>query len=137
MVLKMFGCENKQGILGFYPWDFSPINQPDGRISKEKAVELMNASLEGFQQKFYWKHIKKDGSEFDAEFSLNHLGTEGTNFLQGIVKDITEKKQAEDALKDNEATLKSIFRAVPTGIGMVSDRVITQVNERSSEPCHI
>jgi PAS domain S-box-containing protein len=33
-------------------------------------------------------------------------------------------------LSESEATLRSIFRAAPTGIGMVCDRVIQQANER-------
>ena len=40
------------------------------------------------------------------------------------------RKQAEDALKKSEATLKSIFLAAPTGIGFVSDRLLLDVNQR-------
>ncbi len=47
-----------------------------------------------------------------------------------IIADIDERKQAEEALKQNESTLQSIFKAAPTGIGMVCNRMITQVNER-------
>jgi PAS domain S-box-containing protein len=36
-------------------------------------------------------------------------------------------------LREGEATLRSIFRAAPTGIGMVCDRVIQQANERLCE----
>ena len=48
-------------------------------------------------------------------------------------QDIVRRKKAEESLRESEATLKSIFRAAPTGIGMVCDRVITQVNERFCE----
>ena len=33
-------------------------------------------------------------------------------------------------MRESEATLRSIFRAAPTGIGMVCNRVIQQANER-------
>lgn len=131
--LKMFGCEKKEDIIGFYPWNFSPPNQPDGRTSNEKAIELMKAALEGKAQSFYWKHTQKGGREFDAEVSLNRLATDDTNLLLAIVRDITDSKQAERALRESEATLKSIFQAAPTGIGMVVDRIIKQANHRLYE----
>jgi len=53
--------------------------------------------------------------------------------MQTFVEDITEQKAAEQALKKREETLNSIFRAAPTGIGLVSDRVIQQANNRFCE----
>ena len=44
--------------------------------------------------------------------------------------DITDRKMTEQALKESEKTLRSIFRAAPIGIGLVSDRVILQVNDK-------
>ena len=40
-----------------------------------------------------------------------------------------ERCRAEQALRDSEASLRSIFRAAPAGIGMVTDRVLRQVND--------
>ena len=51
----------------------------------------------------------------------------------GCGEDITARKQTEKLLSDGEAMLKSIFRAAPTGIGFVSNRVILQVNDRFCE----
>ena len=46
-----------------------------------------------------------------------------------IIKDITERKKAKEALIESEANLKSIFRAAPVGIGLVDrKRIITKVN---------
>lgn len=109
VALKKFGCENEKDILGFYPWDFSPPNQPDGSISKEKVIKMIDVSLGGKPQMFYWKHIRKDGREFDAEVSLNHLESEGANSLQAIVKDITELTQAWEELRENEEKYRTLF----------------------------
>jgi PAS domain S-box-containing protein/putative nucleotidyltransferase with HDIG domain len=48
--------------------------------------------------------------------------------------DITARKQAEEGLRLREAKLTSIFRAAPVGIGLVKNRVLTEVNEHI---CHL
>ena len=53
--------------------------------------------------------------------------------VKGLEKEILSFKQIENALRESEATLRSIFRAAPTGIGMVCDRVIKQANGRLCE----
>ena len=51
--------------------------------------------------------------------------------MRGIFQDITERKESEYAIKERENTLKSILRAAPVGIGVVSspDRTIIDVND--------
>jgi len=50
--------------------------------------------------------------------------------VKQLEKEVVSFKQIEASLREGEATLRSIFRAAPTGIGMVCDRVIQQANER-------
>lgn len=50
--------------------------------------------------------------------------------VKKLEKEVVSFKQIEASLRESEATLRSIFRAAPTGIGMVCDRVIQQANER-------
>jgi PAS domain S-box-containing protein len=47
----------------------------------------------------------------------------------GVIQDITKLKQAEESLQKSAATLSSIFRAAPIGIGLVSNRVLLRVND--------
>ena len=50
--------------------------------------------------------------------------------VKKLEKEVVSFKQIEASLREGEATLRSIFRAAPTGIGMVCNRVIQQANER-------
>ncbi|UCF61047.1 MAG: PAS domain S-box protein [Anaerolineaceae bacterium] len=78
--------------------------------------------------------IAKDGSE--VWFGQNvQLSMEGDHILgfQSVARDITDRKQAEEELRMHEARLQSIITATPTGIGLVLDRVILNVNEHFCE----
>jgi two-component system, cell cycle sensor histidine kinase and response regulator CckA len=47
--------------------------------------------------------------------------------------DITERKQAEEVLREKNAKMESIFRAAPIGIGVVINRILVEVNQRICE----
>jgi PAS domain S-box-containing protein len=53
--------------------------------------------------------------------------------IMAVSRDITERKLAENALREEKARLSSIFRASPIGIGVVIDRVFVDVNDHFCE----
>jgi PAS domain S-box-containing protein len=114
--LAIFRCSREQ-IIGQTPYRFSPPFQPDGRSSKDKAREKGKAAIAGEPQFFEWKHCRYDGTFFDAEVSLNRiLIDENTLLLQAIVRDISERKEAENKLRLSEEKYRSIFENAIGGI---------------------
>jgi hypothetical protein len=75
--------------------------QPDGRPSEEEAIKKINLAFTVGPQAFEWEHCRLDGTPFAAEVSLNRLDLEGKPYMQAIVRDISKRKQAEQALRQN------------------------------------
>jgi PAS domain S-box-containing protein len=113
--LEIFRCTREQ-ILGQLPYRFSPPLQAGGKDSKEEALEKMGAALADNPQFFEWQHIRYDGTPFYANVSLNAIKLDDEPFIQAIVRDITDRKRAEEALKRSEEKYRSIFENAMVGI---------------------
>ncbi len=96
--LEIFQCKKSQ-IINKSPTQFSPEIQADKSYSKVSAQNKINAALKGKPQVFEWIHKKLGGELFDAEVSLNKIDIDNEIYLQAIVRDITERKKAEEQIR--------------------------------------
>jgi len=97
--LEMFGVKNQEEFTSCGPWDVSPERQPDGRLTDEKARELIEAALGGGSHFFEWTHKRTDGEEFPVTVLLTRTQYAGKLVLQATVRDITEHKRMEHELR--------------------------------------
>ncbi|HXX55397.1 MAG TPA: PAS domain S-box protein [Methanoregula sp.] len=95
--LAIFGCTDKDQIIGRSPTDFSPEYQADGGSTLAAVRENDRRVMNGETLTFEWLHTKLDGTPFFAEVSLSRVVVDGKNLIQSIVRDISDRKRVEAA----------------------------------------
>ena len=120
-MVRMFKTKNAAELFSHSPWALSPKWQPDGRVSTEKAKEMIRTAIRKGSHFFEWTHRRIDGKSFPTEVLLTRVEKEGEVFIQATVRDITERKEAEDSLREHRHQLLQIIDTVPHMI-FVKDR---------------
>jgi PAS domain S-box-containing protein len=106
---------------------------PDDKKLIEKSYEEALKDLSPLDVEF--RFFRKDGELRFAHSKANieRDKSQKPKRVIGTLNDITERKRAEEIIKEREATLKSIFRAAPAGMGLLENRIFQFVNERMCE----
>ncbi len=113
--LQLFGATRDQ-LIGQSPALFSPSFQPDGIGSQVKATKFIQSALAGEPQFFEWMHQRLDGTLVESDISLSRFELGGNIYIQAIVRDITERKQAEQKQRASEERYRTLFDYAPDGI---------------------
>jgi len=85
------------------------------------ADELIAKAAGGEPQVFEWCGRRKNGQLFPEEISLKKGVIAGQVCVLAVVRDITERKQAEEALRDSERRLNDVIDFLPDAT-LVIDR---------------
>ncbi|MBU2517507.1 MAG: PAS domain S-box protein, partial [Proteobacteria bacterium] len=88
----------------------------------EKAQEKLETTVAGEPQNFYWRHQTSAGEPFDTEVSLTRLWIKGEDHVFGVVRDITERKRAEEALRASEEKFQKLYMASPVWMNLTTLR---------------
>jgi PAS domain S-box-containing protein len=110
MTLEMFGAKDESEFTSVSPWDLSPQLQPDGRASADKAREMIDKALRDGSYLFEWTHRRLGGEEFPATVLLTSMEFGGETVVQATVRDMTERKLAEEATERYSRELEAANR---------------------------
>jgi PAS domain S-box-containing protein len=129
--------EEAEQIFGYAPGEL--LAQPIERLIPEKLSELQLTHREDYHavpsprrtgNGFEVRARRKDLSEFPVEIALSELqSTEQGILVVAVVRDITKRKLAEEALRQSEARFRSVFEQGPIGVTLMGmDRRMFMVN---------
>jgi PAS domain S-box-containing protein len=110
------------------PAEVSPEFQPCGRRSSELAREKLDEALQGGTPVFDWIHQQPNGRLVPTEVRLLHLPAEGQNLIRASIIDNTERKRAEDALRESEAKFRALFEGSSQGVILHDGNEILELN---------
>ena len=123
---------------GFTPGKFIDVNDVACRMLKmsreeilshsplDFATEYHNPSLPEILQFFTTKghatfetgHRRIDGVIVPVEINSHIINLQGKTVMLGIIRDITERKRAEVALRESEEKFRQLFSRMPSGVAI-------------------
>src|SRR5262249_3858165 len=122
-------CESlgytRDELIGMKAFDISPDVTP-------ALLGGLQARLDaGGRVMFEVRNRRKDGSLFPAEVRIRAITVEGRTHGLALTRDITERKKAEDALRQSEERFRGTFENAGVGIAHVDfDGRWLRVNEK-------
>lgn len=89
----LYGHAAPPDVVGRHLRDLSPQFQPDGVASAERGAAVMGQALQTDRAVFDWRHVRPDGTPWDAEVRATSFESDGRRLLHCIVQDVTERRR--------------------------------------------
>ena len=80
---------------------------------------------------FETRHQRKDGTAFPVEISLRVFETGGEKYLQAVIRDITERKRAEEALEKSNQKYRTLFETANDPIFLLDGDRFIDCNQKT------
>jgi PAS domain S-box-containing protein len=119
---------SREELLTLTVPDFDPVFQAEklSRFVRDLREKDEPLTLQTTYQ-------RKDGTAFPVEARAGFVEAQGKSLVLALARDISERKQAEDELRDSEERLKRFYDAAFEGICITDKGMIVDSNNRFAE----
>ena len=111
--VRVLGFESKEALLAVPMSSLSPERQPDGSNSMERAAEIRRILREKGRYGCEWNLRRKDGHEVTVDITLTIVELLGRSVQLAVWHDLTERKEAEAALRESEERFQAFMNHSP------------------------
>ena len=105
-VARLLGAPKREALRNASSVERWPERQPDGRISVEKAREMVELALAQGSHRFEWLSRRYDGSELPLDIVMTAVPFGERTILSLVYRDIFRQKHAENAIRELNASLE-------------------------------
>ena len=91
----------------------------DACYDEKRYSQFWDEVKRGGSVKLESVHVRKDGSRFPVEMTISHVKQGEKEYAFNFIRDITERKRTEEALKESKTFLNNVFESIQDGISVL------------------
>jgi len=120
--LKLFNCDESY-LMSHRLIELTPEILPNGELSANRAKVYYENLMAGTPTVFDWQLLSAKGDIFDVSVSLSLMTIDGENYIQGVLRDITQKKKIEKELELHRNNLEKLVQKKTEDVEIMNEEL--------------
>jgi PAS domain S-box-containing protein len=104
--VRIMGRQRAEDLTGKKPGLMAPEFQSNGELSEVAGRKRIEECMKNGSARFEWVACDPAGRQIPLDVSLTRIEWSGRQVIQALITDITERKRAEDALREANRELQ-------------------------------